>query len=128
ERASGDSDDRLPTLVSGARHDPGSSSTGRSGCAPREVSTTTHPSSHQGRKPMTHRVVMYYPERGDPKLGQPYSADLMPLEFLRIIPLAREAGFEFDVIDSMVEPDPMGKLWEKLEGAFAFASTCIVGY
>lgn len=77
---------------------------------------------------MTLRVVMYYPERGDPKLGQPYSADLMPLEFLRIIPLAKEEGFEFDVIDSMVEPDPMGKLWEKLEGAFAFCSTCIVGF
>ena len=71
---------------------------------------------------------MYYPERGDPKLGQPYSADLMPLEFLHIIAPAREHGFEFDIIDSMVEPDPMGKLWEKLEGAFAFASTCIVGY
>jgi len=77
---------------------------------------------------MTHRVVMYYPERGDPALGQPYSADLMPLEFLHIIGPAREEGFEFDIIDSMVESDPMGKLWEKLEGAFAFASTCIVGY
>ena len=77
---------------------------------------------------MTQRVVMYYPERGDPKLGQPYSADLMPLEFLHILSPALEHDFEFDIIDSMVEPDPMGKLWEKLEGAFAFASTCIVGY
>lgn len=77
---------------------------------------------------MTRKVVMYYPERGDPKLGQPYSADLMPLEFLHIIPLARDEGFEFVIIDSMVEDDPMGKLWKELEGAFAFASTCIVGY
>ena len=77
---------------------------------------------------MTHKVVMYYPERGDPKLGQPYSADLMPLEFLHIIPLARDAGFEFVIIDSMVESEPMKRLWEELEDAFAFASTCIVGY
>jgi hypothetical protein len=74
------------------------------------------------------RVVLYYPERGDPKLGQPYSADLMPLEFLHICAPAMEEGFTFDIIDSMVEADPMGKLWEKLEGAFAFGSTCIVGY
>jgi radical SAM superfamily enzyme YgiQ (UPF0313 family) len=74
------------------------------------------------------RIVLYYPERGDPKLGQPYSADLMPLEFLHICAPAMEEGFEFDIIDSMVEPDPMGKLWEKLEGAMAFGSTCIVGY
>jgi len=76
----------------------------------------------------TRRVVLYYPERGDPELGQPYSADLMPLEFLHIAAPAMEEGFTFDVIDSMVEPDPMGKLWEKLDGAFAFGSTCIVGY
>jgi radical SAM superfamily enzyme YgiQ (UPF0313 family) len=76
----------------------------------------------------SNRVVLYYPERGDPKLGQPYSADLMPLEFLHICAPAMEEGFEFDIIDSMVEPDPMGKLWEKLEGAVAFGSTCIVGY
>jgi anaerobic magnesium-protoporphyrin IX monomethyl ester cyclase len=74
------------------------------------------------------RVVLYYPERGDPKLGQPYSADLMPLEFLHICAPAMEEGFTFDIIDSMVEADPMGKLWDKLEGAFAFGSTCIVGY
>lgn len=74
------------------------------------------------------RVVLYYPERGDPKLGQPYSADLMPLEFLHICAPAMEEGFEFDIIDSMVESDPMGMLWEKLEGAMAFGSTCIVGY
>ncbi len=74
------------------------------------------------------RVVLYYPERGDPELGQPYSADLLPLEFLHIVSPALEHGFEFDIIDSMVEPDPMGKLWEKLEGAFAFGSTCIVGF
>jgi radical SAM superfamily enzyme YgiQ (UPF0313 family) len=77
---------------------------------------------------MGHKVVMYYPERGDPKLGQPYSADLMPLEFLHIIPPAQAEGFEFVVIDSMVEPNPMELLWKELEGAFAFASTCIVGY
>lgn len=77
---------------------------------------------------MGHKVVLYYPERGDPKLGQPYSADLMPLEFLHIVPPAREEGFEFVIIDSMVEADPMGKLWAELEGAFAYASTCIVGY
>jgi radical SAM superfamily enzyme YgiQ (UPF0313 family) len=76
----------------------------------------------------SHRVVLYYPERGDPKLGQPYSADLMPLEFLHICAPAMEEGFTFDIIDSMVESDPMGKLWEKLPGAFAFGSTCIVGY
>jgi radical SAM superfamily enzyme YgiQ (UPF0313 family) len=74
------------------------------------------------------RVVLYYPERGDPKLGQPYSADLMPLEFLHICAPAMEEGFTFDIIDSMVEPDPMKKLWEKLPGAMAFGSTCIVGY
>ena len=43
---------------------------------------------------MTRRVVMYYPERGDPQLGQPYSADLMPLEFLRIIRPALETKEE----------------------------------
>jgi radical SAM superfamily enzyme YgiQ (UPF0313 family) len=74
------------------------------------------------------RIVLYYPERGDPKLGQPYSADLMPLEFLHICAPAMAQGFTFDIIDSMVEPDPMGKLWEKLPGAMAFGSTCIVGY
>jgi hypothetical protein len=36
--------------------------------------------------------------------------------------------YEFDNNDSMVEPNPMDKLWEKLEGAWAFGSTCIVGY
>ncbi|MFT7464424.1 MAG: anaerobic magnesium-protoporphyrin IX monomethyl ester cyclase, partial [Pseudohongiellaceae bacterium] len=77
---------------------------------------------------MADKIVMYYPERGDPKLGQPYSADLMPLEFLHIIPPARAQGFEFVIIDSMVEPHPMERLWEELQDAFAFASTCIVGY
>lgn len=77
---------------------------------------------------MTNKIVMYYPERGDPALGQPYSADLMPLEFLHIIPPAQAKGFEFVIIDSMVEPNPMERLWEELEDAFAYASTCIVGY
>ncbi len=74
------------------------------------------------------RVVLYYPERGNPELGQPYSADLMPLEFLQICAPALAEGFEFDIIDSMVVDDPMGTLMEKLKGAFAFGSTCIVGY
>ena len=74
------------------------------------------------------RVVLYYPERGDPRLGEPYSADLFPLDFLHICAPAMQEGFEFDIIDSMVEPNPMEKLWEKLEGAWAFGSTCIVGY
>jgi radical SAM superfamily enzyme YgiQ (UPF0313 family) len=52
----------------------------------------------------------------------------MPLEFLHICAPAMEEGFTFDIIDSMIEPDPMGKLWEKLPGAMAFGSTCIVGY
>jgi anaerobic magnesium-protoporphyrin IX monomethyl ester cyclase len=74
------------------------------------------------------RVVLYYPERGNPELGQPYSADLLPLEFLQIGATAREAGFEIDIVDSMIEANPREVLMKKLEGAFAFGSTCIVGY
>lgn len=74
------------------------------------------------------RVVLYYPERGNPELGQPYSADLLPLEFLQIAAPALEAGFEIDIVDSMVVDDPHEELMRRLEGAFAFGSTCIVGY
>lgn len=74
------------------------------------------------------RVVLYYPERGNPELGQPYSADLLPLEFLQISATAREAGFDIDIVDSMIEANPRETLMKKLEGAFAFGSTCIVGY
>lgn len=74
------------------------------------------------------RVVLYYPERGNPDLGQPYSADLLPLEFLQIAAPAQEAGFEIDIVDSMIEERPREVLLAKLEGAFAFGSTCIVGY
>ena len=74
------------------------------------------------------KVVLYYPERGNPELGQPYSADLLPLEFLQICAPAVKQGFEFVIIDSMIEPNPHAKVLEACEGAFAFASTCIVGY
>src|SRR5262245_38615802 len=74
------------------------------------------------------RVVLYYPERGNPELGQPYSADLLPLEFLQIGATAREAGFEVDIVDSMIEANPHEAVMRKLDGAFAFGSTCIVGY
>lgn len=74
------------------------------------------------------KVVLYYPERGNPELGQPYSADLLPLEFLQICAPAVKQGFEFVIIDSMIEPNPHAKVIEACEGAFAFASTCIVGY
>ncbi len=74
------------------------------------------------------RVVLYYPERGNPELGQPYSADLLPLEFLHIAAPAIAEGFEFDIIDSMIEQNPHQALLERLDGAFAFGSTCIVGY
>jgi len=76
----------------------------------------------------TRRVVLYYPERGNPELGQPYSADLLPLEFLQICAPALAEGFEFDIVDSMIEENPHQAVLDKLEGAFAFGSTCIVGY
>ncbi|MBI4880047.1 MAG: radical SAM protein [Planctomycetes bacterium] len=74
------------------------------------------------------RVVLYYPERGNPDLGQPYSADLLPLEFLHIAAPAMQQGFEIDVVDSMIEERPHEAVLARLPGAFAFGSTCIIGY
>ena len=74
------------------------------------------------------KIVLFLPHRADPARGEMCSADLLPLELLRIASGPDKAGYEIIMIDAMVDPDYMEKIDEACEGALCFASSCILGY
>ena len=74
------------------------------------------------------KVVLFLPHRADPKRGERFSADLLPLELLQIASGPVADGYEIVMIDAMIEPDYMSKLLEACDGALCFASSCILGY
>ena len=73
------------------------------------------------------RVVLFVPRRDDPARGEPYSADVLPLEVLTVAGGPVRDGFEVVLIDAMVEEDPIARVLEACEGALCFGSTAIVG-
>ena len=75
------------------------------------------------------KIVLFMPARVDAEVGDLPSADLIPLEFLHIAPMATQAGWDVQVIDSMVEHEKSLELvLEACEDADAFGSSCILGY
>ncbi len=74
------------------------------------------------------KIVLFLPHRADPARGEMFSADLLPLELLRIASGPDKEGYEVIMIDAMVDPDYMEKIDEACEGALCFASSCILGY
>jgi len=72
-------------------------------------------------------VVLFVPRRDDPARGEPYSADVLPLEVLTVAGGPVRDGFEVVLIDAMVEEDPIARVLEACEGALCFGSTAIVG-
>lgn len=73
------------------------------------------------------RVVLFVPRRDDPTRGEPYSADILPLEILTVAGGPVRDGFEVVLIDAMVEEDPIPRVLEACESALCFGSTAIVG-
>jgi len=71
---------------------------------------------------------MFLPRRDDPARGEPYSADLLPLELLRIAGAPDAEGYEIVLIDAMVDDDALERVLEACDGALCFASSCILGY
>ena len=74
------------------------------------------------------KIVLFLPHRADPKRGEIFSADLLPLELLQIATGPVAAGYEVVMIDAMVEPNYIEKVLQACEGALLFASSCILGY
>jgi len=74
------------------------------------------------------KVVLYLPRRDDPARGEPYSADILPLEILTVAGGPELDGFEVVLIDAMIEADPIPKVLEACEGALCFGTSAIVGY
>ena len=74
------------------------------------------------------RIVLFLPHRADPAQGVRVSADLTPLELLQIAAIPDQEGYECVLIDAMVEPDYLAKIFEACEGALCFASSCILGF
>jgi len=74
------------------------------------------------------KVVLFLPHRADPKRGESFSADLLPLELLQIASGPAADGYEIVMIDAMVDPDYIEKVLEACDGALVFASSCILGY
>jgi len=74
------------------------------------------------------KIVLFLPHRADPKRGERFSADLLPLELLQIASGPVADGYEVVMIDAMIEPDYIAKLLEACDGALCFASSCILGY
>jgi anaerobic magnesium-protoporphyrin IX monomethyl ester cyclase len=74
------------------------------------------------------KIVLFLPHRADPKRGEMFSADLLPLELLQIATGPAAAGYEVVLIDAMIEPDYLKKVLEACDGALLFASSCILGY
>ncbi len=77
---------------------------------------------------MKPKVVLYMPNRVDPSIGDLPSADLLPLEFLHIAPMAERAGWDVVCIDGMTEPDFLEQVLSACDGATVFGSSCILGY
>ncbi len=74
------------------------------------------------------KIVLFLPHRADPKRGEIFSADLLPLELLQIATGPVAAGYEVVMIDAMIEPNYIEKVLQACEGALLFASSCILGY
>ena len=74
------------------------------------------------------RLVLFLPRRDDPVRGEPYSADLTPLELLQIAGGPVAEGYEVELIDAMVDDDYLERVLEACGGALLFASSCILGY
>jgi len=80
-------------------------------------------SSREARK-----IVLYLPRRADPARGEPYSADLLPLELLQIAGGPDADGYEVVLVDAAIEAEPRGRVLAACEGALLFAGSCILGY
>jgi radical SAM superfamily enzyme YgiQ (UPF0313 family) len=74
------------------------------------------------------KVVLFLPSRVDPSIGDLPSADLLPLEFLHIAPMAERLGWDVVLIDAMTEPDYLEQTLAACADADVFASSCILGY
>jgi len=74
------------------------------------------------------KIVLFLPHRADPTRGERFSADLLPLELLRIASGPVIDGYEVVMIDAMIEPNYLDKVLEACDGALCFASSCILGY
>jgi len=74
------------------------------------------------------KLVLFLPRRDDPSRGEPYSADLLPLELLQIAGGPAAEGFEIVLLDAMVEEDYLEQVLEACEGALLLACSSILGY
>ena len=74
------------------------------------------------------KIVLFLPHRADPKRGEMFSADLLPLELLQIASGPVAEGYEVVMLDAMIEENYIEKVLEACDGALCFASSCILGY
>jgi radical SAM superfamily enzyme YgiQ (UPF0313 family) len=74
------------------------------------------------------KIVLFLPHRADPKRGETFSADLLPLELLQIASGPVADGYEVVMLDAMVDENHIEKVLEACDGALLFASSCILGY
>jgi len=74
------------------------------------------------------RIVLFLPHRTDPRRNVRASADLLPLELLQIAGIPDQHGYEIVLVDAMIHPDYLERLFEACDGALLFASSCILGY
>ena len=73
-------------------------------------------------------VVMYLPHRGDPHKGELISADLLPLELVQIAGVALDRGWEVQLLDAMIEEQPLQAVLDACADADVYCSSCILGY
>jgi radical SAM superfamily enzyme YgiQ (UPF0313 family) len=71
---------------------------------------------------------MYLPHRGDPEKGELISADLLPLELMQVAGAALQRGWTVELIDAMIEPNPVERVLAACEDAAVYCSSCILGY
>ena len=74
------------------------------------------------------KVVLFLPQRTDPKRGDLPCADLLPLELLQIAGPAIRDGYDVRLVDAMVEPNYLERVLAECDGALCFGSSCILGY
>jgi radical SAM superfamily enzyme YgiQ (UPF0313 family) len=76
------------------------------------------------------RIVLYFPQQADPKLGAPSGKDLLPLSLLTIAGIPDREGYEVVLIDGNLYPaeEAFQRTVEACEGALLYATTGILGY
>ena len=74
------------------------------------------------------KIVLYLPVRADPGRDEVCSADVLPHELLQIASGPVAAGYQVELIDALIEDDPLGRVLAACEDAFVFASSAILGW